>query len=160
MITRIQGDLLEWPNGANVLLQICNTLCKMRSGLAKNIVAKYPEVEIADNEAGAKYSNILGTFSVATLSDGKKVVNAYAQASINRGRARNRCLNYEALYTVLNDINKILVAKNKKGANYILQMPALLGCDRAGGDVRILNAMLEVIFGESPLQVYVVEYNK
>lgn len=42
----------------------------------------------------------------------------------------------------------------------IIGVPYKMACDRAGGDWRIVEAMLNVIFIDADIEVLVVEYSK
>lgn len=157
MIEYIKGDLLSWPNNINVILHGCNTQGKMKSGLAKQISEKYPKAVEVDQYALKYGENKLGRFSVAILDDEKRIINGYIQDEIGTEKRR---VNYESLYQILEMLEQILSNANKnEGKNYILGIPAI-GCGLAGGDIRILKAMLEVVFKESELKVYFVEYEQ
>jgi hypothetical protein len=160
MIKYITGDLLEFPEGINTILHCANCKNTMGSGVALALRQKWPMVYTVDIIAAKSLKNTLGEISIAEIGSGKRVFNGYGQENYNRTGEFGRMINYEALYKILKQSHDILLNENDNGAKNVLGIPALLGCVRAGGDVRILNAMLDVIYGKSPLKVFVVEYNK
>lgn len=48
----------------------------------------------------------------------------------------------------------------KEGRKYILAVPYKIGSDRAGGAWPVVEAMLKYLFENSPIELYIVEYNK
>jgi hypothetical protein len=80
------------------------------------------------------------------------VVNLHAQNLY--GYDGSRFVNYEAIYETLRQTKEVMISKNLK----TLGVPYKMACDRAGGDWRIIETMLNVIFENSGIDILVVEY--
>lgn len=154
MIREIEGDLLDFPEESNVILQCCNRQNKMGSGLALSIKERFPQAYEADTKAFQENLNQLSMFSVATLDGGNKIVNLYAQEHYGRDK---RYLDYEALYSGLEKIKELLEKAVEEGRNYRLGIPYKLGSDRAGGNWNIVKVIIEEIFTNSHIDVVIVK---
>jgi hypothetical protein len=157
MIKHAKGDLFKFfEDGAcDTVAHCCNCKGVMGSGIALTIKDKYPGAykSYKDHE----YRNAvlkLGTTSSAFVGENKLIVNLHAQSSY--GYNAFRYVNYEALYESLIATRNEMIASNHK----ILGVPYKMACDRAGGDWRIVEAMLDAIFSDANLEVLVVEYSK
>jgi O-acetyl-ADP-ribose deacetylase (regulator of RNase III) len=154
-VHHITGNALDFPENTNVLVHVCNRQGTMGAGIARQIAEEYPAAAFVDQEAFKNGSNHLGTFTSVAVSGGtKRIVNLYAQTEFG---TETRQLDYEALYTGLERLRAILEDAAKQGRIYRVAMP-WLGCGLAGGSKRVVAAMIEDIFGESPVEVFVVEY--
>jgi O-acetyl-ADP-ribose deacetylase (regulator of RNase III) len=154
MIKEIKANLLDFPEGINVLCHVCNCCNTMGSGIASQIKLRYPQAYLADTEYNKKYSkeNMLGSFSGAVLEDGKKILNLYAQ--YNYGR-ESRQLNYESFYLCLERLKSSIQKSDKK---YIVGFPYKIGSDRAGGDWNVVLAMIHSVFDNSGIDVIICRY--
>lgn len=154
-VTNIFGNALDFPENTNVLAHGCNTLGSFGAGLARQIAEEYPAAAEADQEALKTKENQLGTFSSAIVAGGtKRIANLYIQESVGTDRRR---VDYEALYTCLTNLRAVLESAGKEGRAYRLALP-WIGCGLAGGSRRVVAAMIDDIFGDSPIEVFVVEY--
>lgn len=152
-LTQIEGDLLDWQSGDhkwNVIVSCCNAQRTMGSGIALTIKTKYP----AAFEAYSKSEMTLGTFSVATLEDGKKIVNLIGQQFY--GGDGKRYVDYEAIYSGLETLKIVLESAVSEGRQYSLAVPYKMASDRAGGSWAIVEAMLKDLFDKSPVPCYIV----
>ncbi len=150
----IKGDAISFPEGTNVLLHGVNQLGVMGAGFALQVRERYPAAhEVYMAAYGAEHL-WLGTFTVATLEDGRKVVNLVTQREIG---TEKRQVDYEALYAGLESIHALLLKAFDEGRVYSIAMP-WIGCGLAGGNRRVVEAMVESIFGSSDIMVYVVDY--
>ena len=153
MINSIKGDLLkEYNQGAcDVIAHCTNCQGVMGSGIALQIKNEMPAVFDAykyhEECSGLK----LGTISYAKIGKGI-VVNLHAQNLY--GYDGSRFVNYEAIYETLRQTKEVMLSKNLK----TLGVPYKMACDRAGGDWRIIETMLNVIFENSGIDILVVEY--
>lgn len=153
------GDALSFPKGATVLAHGCNTLPgggHMGSGIARLIADRWPVVIKADQEAAKAGGNVLGQFSVATVEDEKRVVNLYTQERVGTDR---RQVDYEAVYVGLSHLRDALEAAFAAGRTHAVCMP-WIGCGLAGGSKVIVGAMIEDVFGPSPVRAIVVTHPK
>lgn len=156
-VTYITGNALDFPENTNVLLHVANRQGTMGAGIARQIAEEYPAAAEADQEAFKSGDNQLGMFSSAVVAGGsKRICNLYAMTHYG---TETRQLDYEALYTGLERFKAVLDNAAKEGRTYRVVMP-WLGCGLAGGSRWVVAAMIEDIFGESPIEVFVVEYSK
>ena len=148
----ITGNVLDFPAGANVLAHAVNSLGVMGAGVAKQIAEEYPAALAAYMEAHAAGQLTLGSFTVAEVAGGKRVVNLVVQERIGTDR---RQVDYEAVYFSLDALHTILKEAHAAGRVYTLCMP-WVGCGLAGGSRAVIRAMVETIFGDSPVRCVVV----
>ena len=156
MITHVKGDLLElFRNGAvDVILHVANCQGVMGSGIAAQIKDQYPEAYDSYKEF-EKYSPNgleLGTISYAIMNNFVGICNLHAQHLYGSG---TRFLNYEALYNCLESVVDLL-----NYAPMVIGIPFRMGSDRAGGDWRIVEKMIEVVFENTEYDIVIVEYNQ
>ncbi len=162
-IEYIDGDLLDFPNGINVIATCCNCLNVMGAGIALQIQSRYPKAYDADTKYYNQHEggiSILGSYSGAVVDtvegEDRIIVNLYGQASVGRDK---RQVNYEAIYTAMEKL-KINMAKNTH-KNYVLGFPYLMSSHLAGGNFGVIEAMIKAIFEDcSNIKVYIVKYNK
>jgi len=147
------GDLLEeFRNGVVETMAHCTNTCGvMGSGIALQIKNEMPAVFDAYKYHEECNGLKLGTISYAKIGKGI-VVNLHAQNLY--GYDGSRFVNYEAIYETLRQTKEVMISKNLK----TLGVPYKMACDRAGGDWRIIETMLNVIFENSGIDILVVEY--
>lgn len=157
----IKGNIFdgEWHG----LVHIVNLHHAMKSGIAKQIVAKYPEAREADNKTEKGGIFKLGNFSFAhiPLKDTDEMIdifNLYGQVGIgNYGNPLNRNVRYDHVHDGLFRIcDKIMQIKHEE--KYILAMPEI-GCGLAGGDRGIIHAILKFVeshYDEIEFNLYVL----
>lgn len=160
-IINIKANLLEWPQGINVIAHSANCQNTMGSGIAKSIREKYPEAYDADSRYWKQFYpdnyRMLGSYSVVKLEDGKEIINSYTQNNYGRDK---RYVNYEAFYKSFEDIEKYLRDKCENEKRKItLGVPKNISCFRAGGEWSIIWAMLSYLFADSPVNLVVVEFD-
>lgn len=153
MIYEINQDLTEAP--VDIILHCCNTHCTMGSGVAKTIREKFPESYEVDCTTKKGDIDKLGKITVAKITNPhnqiKWVFNLYGQHTFG---SKPREVNYEAIYNALDESRKRITNKTWK-----VGIPRLMGCVRAGGDWRIIRAMIDVIFEKSFFDVYICNYD-
>ena len=154
-----KGDLLNcFEDGeCDVIAHCCNCQGVMGSGIAAQIKDIYPEayasyIEHEDHNGGLE----LGTCSYAdigdSMSDVQTIVNLHAQNLY--GYDGSRFVNYEALYETLRQTKDMMLDYGRT----TLGVPYKMACDRAGGDWRIVEAMIQTIFENTGINILVVEY--
>lgn len=154
-VTHITGNALDFPENTNVLIHCVSLKPVMGAGVARQITEEYPSAFEAHRDYIATGNAMLGQFSSVVVAGGaKRIVNLIAQADIGTER---RQLDYEALYAGLCTFRDILQDALAQGRVYRVAMP-WLGTGLAGGSKPVVRAMIEDIFGESPIEVFVVEY--
>ena len=114
------------------LVHGCNCQCRMRSGLAKQIVEHFPRSEIADSKTKKGDRSKLGKISLIRYPE-VTIVNAYTQFYYGTDF---RKLDYEALYCCLEKINDLIKPDEK------ILVPQI-GCGLAGGNWKIVRVMIE-----------------
>ncbi len=159
-IEHIDGDLLDFPNGINVIGHNCNCQAVQGAGVALQVKNRYPKAYEADKTHHAVYqskgTSQLGTYSSADVGDGKIIVNLYGQDGYGTA---TRQLNYEAIYKAMETLMKNMTRNSHK--QYVIGFPYLMGCHLAGGNFLIVESMIKAIFEDcSNIKVYIVKYNK
>lgn len=153
----VEGNLLDFPAGITTIAHCANCQNTFGSGIAKQIKDRYPEAYVADTEAHEEVKKqgtaLLGLFSTAQTSDGKKITNLYGQERYGKDR---RHLDYEGFYVALKGLRDALENAHKAGRTYILGLPFKIGCDRAGGDWMVVYAMILSLFDKSPVRCVLV----
>lgn len=148
----IDGDLFDFFVGGpmkercDVIMHVCNCQGVMGSGIALSIRKKFPPAYEAYKGFHMRMggSDIpLGSISHATINgDGKLIINLHAQRFY--GGDGRRYLDYEALYKCLVTASVLVFAEGHTR----IGVPYLMGCDRAGGDWKIVDAMCESVFAD------------
>lgn len=145
-----EGNLLNCTE--DIIVHQVNTKGQMRSGIAKQIKEKYPEVyEYYRSEYDACD---LGDCLVAKTKDGKYVANIFAQSDYGTdvkymnfedfkedNRDRKQYTNYQALYAGLRFVRDFAQSENLSVA-----IPHGIGCGRGGGNWEVVNKEINNIF--------------
>jgi len=136
MIKYVDGDLLKLADEGNfdIIAHGCNCFCKMGSGIAPQIKAKYPEAYKADCETIAGDINKLGTITY-TKNTSPIVVNIYSQYDTKGRREGKVDLDYEALRSGIK-------AMKEKFSGKRFGLP-FIGAGLAGGDWSIIERIIE-----------------
>jgi O-acetyl-ADP-ribose deacetylase (regulator of RNase III) len=157
MIKEIDCNLLMWFEQQEQkcgLIQQLNCFWVQNSGIAKLIRAKYPTVYDADVKSGKKGdSKRLGSFSVVEVLSNKFCIGLYGQ--YNYG-AMARFTSYDAVDRGLRKIETYARENNIS----TLGLPKNMGCVRGGGDYRIVRAIIECVFADSPIELYICNYDR
>jgi hypothetical protein len=142
----IKGNLFDGEY--DILAHVSNSYCVMGAGVAAQIKKRYPEAYEADLATKHLGDCKLGFYSQATVNGGKlTIVNLYGQIGIgNDGDPLNRNAQYDllfdALYHMAYDITRPL---NRPTGNVVIGIPDMMGCGLAGGNRRIVVAILLTI---------------
>lgn len=156
MITEIVGNLLE-TDKCNVIVHQCNLNHTFGAGLAKAIADKFPEAYKADKKTVCGDPNKLGEYSAAKITDSKGtsisfIANLYSQIGMGPGV---RQTSYDYMVNGLTKLRDSLESKSSPTKTYTLGIPFQLGCGLANGSWGIVRAIIEDVFGESPIEVYI-----
>ena len=149
MIELIDKNIFE--HNAQCIIHQANCHCRMASGIARTISQLYPEAVAADNATTVGEPTKLGTFSSAVGSDGKIIYNLYGQFNFGN---QKRQTHYEAFYRAMELIHAD--AQNKKLIT--ASLPYNIGCGLAGASWRIVNAIIEEVWQNSPIQLTICRY--
>jgi O-acetyl-ADP-ribose deacetylase (regulator of RNase III) len=150
MIHEINANLLEYP--VDGIIHSANCFHTMGGGIARRIKDKFPEAYEADLETICGDKEKLGTFSVAVLPSNFHIYNLYGQYNFGIGRQTR----YDALCDGLEKVELHARHNDLKS----LGLPCRMGCVLGGGDYRIVRQIIEVVFVESPLELYICNYEK
>jgi len=147
-VIEVHGDILE--SDCDVIIHCCNCFNTMGAGIAKLIKDRWPEAYDIDSKTPRRDRNKLGYFSSCLTSDNFTVINLYAQFDYGRPEDGRR-LNYDALRVGL---QRFLWQLDKQGARPKIGT-YYLGCSNAGGDIKEVLKILQTLFTEHPLYIYV-----
>ena len=178
-VKHIKGNLLDFPpyckndpnsyTGINNIAHSCNTRNIMGGGIALQIKNRYPQAYEADTEAfnqeydkDGQYINWLGKYSKAEIkskflpNNKGRIYNLYTQASVGRDE---RQVNYEVFWRALKRMQEdLLFIQHETGEPQVLGLPYGISCGLAGGNWKIILAIIEDIFEDSLIQTYIVEF--
>jgi O-acetyl-ADP-ribose deacetylase (regulator of RNase III) len=146
----VKGNLLD--SDCQVMMHQCNCFSTMGAGIAKQFAQKWPEVSQAD-KAFMPYNPTgkLGQVSRALVAHSSVFVyNLYGQYNYGTGKQQT---NYEALNSairkMLEELKQLPMFTDLK-----MGLPYGMGCGLAGGDWKIVSAMLEKISAEYGVDFY------
>jgi len=148
---QIDGDIFlgEW----NGMVHCANLYHTMGGGIARIIHRDYPEAYEADCMTKRSDPSKLGYFSFANIErDGNyfDIFNLYGQMGMGSdGKPMNRNARYDAIHDGVWRICELLLAlyPNEK---YTLAFPYKMASDLAGGDFKIVSAILESVESHFP----------
>ncbi len=157
-VTYVKGDLLSFAQW-NCAAHCVNDEGVIGSGVAKALRDRWPAVYDVYRKAYDDGELRLGTFTVADVEAGRKVVNLCAQHSYRKDPAdKSRFVDYEALYSGLETLRDALENGVREGRGpYSLGVPYLMASDRAGGAWVVVETMLQYLFAGSQIPLYIVE---
>jgi len=91
----------------------------------------------------------LGKVTITPVEEGRFVANLYQQATIKSLNPEiSRHVSYDAFYNGLCELKRIF-ADNPQHFGF----PKKIGSDRAGGDWRIILAMIQSVFDDSTVTI-------
>jgi O-acetyl-ADP-ribose deacetylase (regulator of RNase III) len=146
------ADLLE-DKEINVIAHVCNPVKIFGAGVALAIKNKYPEAYQADLDSPELFKDKVGKFSFAATEDGKIIYNLYAMKGLG---TQERQLDYEALYSCLESLKQ--ECESYPGTT--IGFPYKMGAALAGGNWILIERMIEVIFGDSDLNIIICDLPK
>ena len=139
----LKGNLLETP--FEIIAHQVNCQGKMASGVAKQIREKYPwaykDYIDALNQNGADY--MFGK-SQLIWQGGHTICNIFGQ--YNYGYDRQQYTDYSAVNSAFREaINNYRDGDADDLRQITIAIPYKIGCDRGGGDWKVMKSMLENI---------------
>lgn len=142
----IHGDLLDLAELGqfDVIVHGCNCFHAMRSGIARQIALRYPNVEQADYDTERGDKGKLGSYSYATVK-GKTgadfiVVNAYTQYKWSGSKD---VFEYKAFDEFLNRLCGMLYAIHERKEGVINAGFPEIGCGLAKGNKKKIYSSIE-----------------
>lgn len=149
MITNIDINIFDCV--AQGIIHQANCQNTMQSGIARQIREKYPEAYEADCKTVAGDIKKLGTFSWVKTHDDKYIYNCYSQFRYGK---EQRHTNYEAIYTGSSSIKQHAIANQLN----VLSLPHNMGCMLGGGSWKIVSSIIEEVFDNSEINLYICKY--
>lgn len=140
----INKDILTVERG--IILQGCNALGRMASGLALSIKTKWPIVEKEYHKHIKKpYYKNLGTVNLVKVENGLYVSNLISQYDWGRDYRRTE---YGAVYASLKELNRILTVDSELYHDLPIFVPYKIFCGLGGADWSLVQEMLDELFPE------------
>lgn len=156
MMKRVEGDLIEmFDNGEfDAIVHGCNCFCRMRSGIAKTITDRWPEVAKVDSSTKVGDIGKLGTTQEVWVERKCKneglIINAYTQ--YNYGNDGQRYVDYCAVKDAFYELNVLF-----GNTSFKIGIP-MIGAGLAGGNWRTICDTIE--FAAPQLDITVVEFKQ
>lgn len=136
-----QGNLLDLAESGefDIVIQGCNVFHRMKSGLAKSISERFPEVVEVDNKTPYGSKDKIGTYSecvINSIHGNFIIINAYTQFDMNkRGEVFKDRFEYDGFQRILNELFKTYGDKR-------FGFPKI-GCGLAGGSENRIMKMIK-----------------
>ena len=179
-IPLISGNLLDFPThcetdpdkyvGINNIAHSCNCQNVMGAGIAKQIKDRYPQAFEADTERwgneyndGGNWRCQIGDYSKAVIETQwthlphATIYNLYTQSGYS---TKSRQVNYEYFWKAMKAMQEdLLFIQHETGEQQVLGLPYGISCGLAGGNWKIIKAIMEDIFLGSMIECYIVKYD-
>ena len=156
--------------GINNIAHSCNCQNVMGAGIAKQIKDRYPQAFEADRERwcneyndGGNWRCQIGDYSKAEVksmflpNNKGRIYNLYTQSGYS---TRKREVNYEYFWRAMKAMQEdLLFIQHETGESQVLGLPYGISCGLAGGNWKIIKAIIEDIFLDSLIECYIVKYD-
>jgi O-acetyl-ADP-ribose deacetylase (regulator of RNase III) len=149
MIHEINVNLLEYP--LDGIIHQANCFCCQGAGIAARIKSKFPEAYEADCKTIKGDRNKLGTFSVAVLPSNFHIYNMYSQYDMGVEHK-------QTLYDAVDNGLRLIQKHARENGLQTLGLPKNMGCVLGGGQWPVVRAIIECVFFDSPLDLYICNY--
>lgn len=143
----IEKDITTVETG--IIVHQVNCQGVMGSGVAKALRDKWPQIydsykEVCKYGSGFSLRSLLGQIDVCKIKENLYVVNLFGQYEYRQNhQLSKRFTSYSAWEKALPKLRNYIDDNGLPGSVYF---PYLAGCDRGGGDWRIISAMIEEYF--------------
>jgi O-acetyl-ADP-ribose deacetylase (regulator of RNase III) len=148
MIHEVDANLLTYP--LDGIIHQANCHHTMGGGIAARIRAKFPEAYEADCKTPCGDKAKLGTFSVAVLPSNFHIYNMYSQFFIGSGKMTT--------YDAMDDGLRLIEKHALNNGLQRLGLPKNMGCVLGGGRWTIVRAIIEDVFADSSLDLFICNY--
>jgi len=175
----IGGNLLDFPThcvssdkfvGINCIAHSCNCQNVMGGGIAKQIKDRFPQAYEADTEFhnkeyndGGGWKGAIGQYSKAVFktmflpNSTGTIYNLYTQSGYSTSK---REVNYEYFWRAMKAMQEdLLFNQHELGVPQVIGLPYGISCGLAGGNWKIIKAIIEDIFLDSLIECYIVKYD-
>lgn len=157
----INGNILDTKH--NVIVQQVNCLGRMGSGLAKQIMNKYPTVRpeymayVEERKSrGIEKEGLLGEVNFVTTDRQTKVIaNIFGQVNIRKGRYDKTV--YTDVDALIKGMETVKAAAIKHG--FSVAIPTHIGCGLAGGNWEEVKPRIDEVFKDVNFKVSYYEYH-
>ena len=169
--------------GINNIAHSCNCQNVMGGGIAKQIKDRYPQAFEADTECynneyneGGNWKVRIGNYSKAVietqLSDLDLIYSSDARTNLSHATIYNlytqsgystekREVNYEYFWRAMKAMQEdLLFNQHELNVRQVVGVPYGISCGLAGGNWKIIKAIIEDIFLDSMTECYIVKYNQ
>ena len=149
MIKYVKGDLIA--SDCTVIAHGCNCFHSFGAGIAKQVLRVHPEAFEADLRSTRGDPQKLGQFTTA-VSNGRRIFNLYSQFRYGNKSIQ---LDYEALQVSLEAMSGYLEFDKEFSSAKIGLLK--IGCGLAGGDWDRVSVIIEEVFGDTDVYVYLYD---
>lgn len=156
-IRYLMGDATEpVGEGEKIITHCCNDIGAWGSGFVVAISKKWPEPEARFRQAykDARGSQ-LGSVELVRVDEDIQVANIIGQRGV-RSSDNPTPVRYDALLEGFKNLADYIEVWQKAGHTESVHMPRM-GCGLAGGDWRIVEALIEVALIDRGIDVYVYD---
>tara|TARA_R110000823_G_scaffold209903_1_gene340054 strand:+ start:666 stop:1133 length:468 start_codon:yes stop_codon:yes gene_type:complete len=137
----------------------------MGGGIAKQIKDRYPQAFEADTERwgneyndGGNWRCQIGDYSKAVIEDQGTIYNLYTQSGYS---TKERQVNYEYFWKAMKAMQEdLLFNQHELNVRQVVGVPYGISCGLAGGNWKIIKAIIEDIFLDSMIECYIVKYDQ
>lgn len=148
MIEERDGDIFKQQD-LDVIAHQANCFCTFGAGIAAVIANLFPEAAAADKQTKHGDKTKMGTFSSAVITRGDRkfiIANVYSQYGAS---TQSRQTEYDHL---VNGLEKVRDAMKVSSGDLPAKigLPYGLGSDLAGGNWKIVKAIVESVFENEP----------
>ena len=179
-IPLISGNLLDFRThcatdpdkyvGINNIAHSCNCQNVMGGGIAKQIKDRYPKAYEVDTERweneyndGGNWRCQIGDYSKAVIETQwthlphATIYNLYTQSGYS---TEQREVNYEYFWRAMKAMQEdLLFNQHELNVRQVVGVPYGISCGLAGGNWKIIKAIIEDIFLDSMIECYIVKYD-
>jgi len=151
-----RGDILDWADKVDFIGHQVNCFGVMGGGLALQIARKWAIVEqsyqkFIDNFIRKRdRKELLGQCFICPTPKKCEIANLFGQFDCGAGLQTN----YKALEAAFTALKKTMLSSNKLK----LALPVNLGCGIAGGNWGVVHSLIDKIFGNTKIELTMVEY--
>ena len=169
--------------GINNIAHSCNCQNVMGGGIAKQIKDRYPQAFEADTERwsneyndGGNWRCQIGDYSKAVIKTKfanltknrplsphsrlpyATIYNLYTQSGYSTSK---REVNYEYFWRAMKAMQEdLLFNQHELNVRQVVGVPYGISCGLAGGNWKIIKAIIEDIFLDSMIECYIVKYDQ
>lgn len=140
----------------SVICHCCNTMGAWGKGFVVPLGRRYPDAKKAYHSylKSVGKENALGACCIASVGEQLVVANVFGQERIYPTKDGKIPLDYDALRKGLNTCKTIMSAMNEE---FTIHMPRI-GCGLASGKWEEVESIINEVFSENDIQVYVYDF--